>query len=265
MTRPADVTGTPGGDEGAFVWADRSDTVNQFASSGPNQFLVRAKGGIAFNGKPNSNAVEFSIYGNNNGSSNVDLYMQPGGGNFGYLFVVDGTQQSDTNWTLYHSNANGTFTRRLQVTPTGFLGINRGGSAISTPIVVGTSGSTGNGANLTAGGVWTNASSRTFKHDFQALDADEVLQRVLELSIQSWRYKDSDEGRHLGPVAEDFSDAFGLGDDAQHIATVDEEGVALAAIQGLAQRLERQRELQSRLEARLGELEAELRSARGEK
>lgn len=38
---------------------------------------------------------------------------------------------------------------------------------------------------------------------------------------------------HLGPMAQDFHAAFNVGMDDKHMATVDEEGVALAAIQGL--------------------------------
>ena len=44
--------------------------------------------------------------------------------------------------------------------------------------------------------------------------------------------------RHLVPVAEDFPAAFGLGEGATHIASLDSGGVALAAIQGLNARLE---------------------------
>ncbi|HZT21418.1 MAG TPA: tail fiber domain-containing protein, partial [Verrucomicrobiae bacterium] len=45
--------------------------------------------------------------------------------------------------------------------------------------------------------------------------------------------------KHLGPMAQDFHAAFGLnGSDDKHISTVDEGGVALAAIQGLNQKLE---------------------------
>ncbi|RME90510.1 MAG: hypothetical protein D6766_13150, partial [Verrucomicrobia bacterium] len=39
-------------------------------------------------------------------------------------------------------------------------------------------------------------------------------------------------------MAQDFHAAFGLGTDDRHIATVDADGVALAAIQGLNQKLE---------------------------
>src|SRR5262249_24529273 len=39
--------------------------------------------------------------------------------------------------------------------------------------------------------------------------------------------------RHMGPMAQDFRAAFGLGEDDTTISVVDEQGVALAAIQGL--------------------------------
>src|SRR5262249_13907438 len=67
----------------------------------------------------------------------------------------------------------------------------------------------------------------------------QVLDRLLSVPVQSWQYK-SDAGgiRHIGPVAQDFYAAFAVGDDDRHISTVDEGGVALAAIQGLNQKLE---------------------------
>ena len=37
----------------------------------------------------------------------------------------------------------------------------------------------------------------------------------------------------MGPVAQDFRAAFGLGEDDKHISTVDAAGVALAAMQTL--------------------------------
>jgi hypothetical protein len=40
---------------------------------------------------------------------------------------------------------------------------------------------------------------------------------------------------HIGPVAQDFHATFGLGHDERYIGTIDADGVALAAIQGLHQ------------------------------
>ncbi|HZI31117.1 MAG TPA: tail fiber domain-containing protein, partial [Candidatus Binatia bacterium] len=82
-------------------------------------------------------------------------------------------------------------------------------------------------------------SDRSVKRDFQAVNTRDVLDKVAALPIQSWAYTYDQTRRHIGPVAQDFYSAFGLnGDDDKHIATVDADGVALAAIQGLNQKLE---------------------------
>ena len=76
-------------------------------------------------------------------------------------------------------------------------------------------------------------SSREIKTDFAELDGKEVLAKLAEVPITSWRFKTDNEGdRHVGPVAEDFHAAFQIGDD-KTIANTDADGVALAAIQGL--------------------------------
>ena len=41
--------------------------------------------------------------------------------------------------------------------------------------------------------------------------------------------------RHLGPMSQDFYEAFGLGQDDKMISMLDAQGVSLAAIQGLDQ------------------------------
>ena len=80
---------------------------------------------------------------------------------------------------------------------------------------------------------WINYSDRNGKQNFQPVTGREVLAKVAALPISRWTYKDSDGSAHLGPVAQDFHAAFGLGAGDTSIATVDAEGVALAAIQGL--------------------------------
>jgi hypothetical protein len=106
-------------------------------------------------------------------------------------------------------------------------------------LTVGDATHEGGGAYLSSGGVWTNASSRTFKDDFGSVDVGAVLEKLVSVPVQTWFYKQSHgEGRHIGPFAEDFAAAFGYGKDDQHIATVDESGVTIAAIQGLNQKVE---------------------------
>ena len=68
-----------------------------------------------------------------------------------------------------------------------------------------------------------------------------MLSALASLPVSEWSYtSDPDGARHVGPMAQDFNAAFGLGADDKHIATVDADGVALAAIQGLNQKLQQQ-------------------------
>ena len=69
------------------------------------------------------------------------------------------------------------------------------------------------------------------------MSSREVLEKVAALPISRWNFKGDAETPHVGPMAQDFHAAFRLGTDERHIATVDADGVALAAIQGLNQKL----------------------------
>jgi len=110
--------------------------------------------------------------------------------------------------------------------------------------------------NIYATGTITPNSDRNLKTDFAAVDAAAVLARVARLPIQQWRFKAEPEGvKHFGPMAQDFRAAFGLGEIPTAIATVDADGVALAAIQGLNQKLEQKETEITELKARLERLE----------
>lgn len=96
---------------------------------------------------------------------------------------------------------------------------------------------TSTGAYLSDGGVWTNVSDRNRKENFEDEDGEAVLERIARLPIQSWSFKGEDPSvRHLGPMAQDFYAAFGLGSDDKTIPTVDIDGVNLLAIQALEAR-----------------------------
>jgi hypothetical protein len=98
-------------------------------------------------------------------------------------------------------------------------------------------------------GTWSSLSDRNAKENFTPADARKILDKVAALPLASWNYKAQDKSiRHLGPVAQDFHTAFGVGESDRTITTVDADGVALAAIQGLNQKLE------EKLEAKDAEL-----------
>ena len=152
------------------------------------------------------------------------------------------------------------------------IGVNTG---IRFPIPGGTrtilaesQGITING-NVTAT-AFNTGSDRNLKEQFSAIDAREILERVVRLPISSWKFKEDAATRHIGPMAQDFYAAFGVGADERHIATVDADGVALAAVQGLNQKLnERDAEIQTlksqneSLEKRLTNLELLIKSGAG--
>lgn len=113
------------------------------------------------------------------------------------------------------------------------------------------------GAVLPSGsGSWAILSDRAAKERFAAVDGREILARLARLPIYTWNYRAQDPAiRHIGPTAQDFYTAFQVGEDDTHIATVDADGVALAAIQGLYQVTQEQAAQIAELEARLAALE----------
>lgn len=102
-------------------------------------------------------------------------------------------------------------------------------------------------------------SDRNLKTDFAEIDPAQVLSRVVELPITTWRYrKDGAEVRHLGPMAQDFHAAFGLWDTDKMIFPLDASGVSFAAIQALNARLVAAEADNEALRARLERLERAL-------
>ena len=103
--------------------------------------------------------------------------------------------------------------------------------------------STSTGAMLSTGGVWVNVSDVNRKHLFGNISGESILERLKRIPIQEWSYKTEPANvRHIGPTAQDFSKAFGLGVNDVTIGTVDADGVALACIQALEKRTEDQAE-----------------------
>ncbi len=108
--------------------------------------------------------------------------------------------------------------------------------------ISGVTGEPLNGVKLNpGGGTWLNLSDKNAKENVQPVDTEAALEEVLALPIHTWNYKTQDPAvRHMGPMAQDFHAAFGLGSDERHIGSVDADGAALAAIQGLHRRMLRE-------------------------
>mgnify|MGYP006278502495 CR=1 FL=1 len=110
-------------------------------------------------------------------------------------------------------------------------------------------------------GSWTQGSSRAIKSTIEPVDPGQVLSGVEDLEVSTWEYDANAGVTHMGPMAEEFADQFDLGDDETMISTVDADGVAFAAIQGLCERLEAKDERIDELEARLAKLEEQVGTA----
>lgn len=81
---------------------------------------------------------------------------------------------------------------------------------------------------------YNQLSDRNAKENLKVVDGAQLLVALAALPISSWNYRNQMSSvRHIGPMAQDFRTAFGLGEDNKHIAVIDSEGVALAAIQQL--------------------------------
>jgi hypothetical protein len=191
---------------GAFVWADSQNA--NFASAGDNTFNVRAEGGVHLND-------DTSQFFGSTTRQMINLY----GTTYG-IGVQSGTEYFRSNtrfsWFLDGTHSN------TQNDP------GAGGTVIMTLTSSG----------LTVNGVFVSSSDRNVKFGFAPVDPKEVLEKVATLPITRWHFTNDLSTAHIGPVAQDFYAAFGVGPDDKHIATVDADGVALAAIQGLNQKME---------------------------
>ena len=121
------------------------------------------------------------------------------------------------------------------------------------------------GVNLPAnGGAWSNLSDARMKANFRDLDGEDVLAKLARIPIREWNYISQDASiRHVGPTAQDFHAAFGLGEDERRISTLDPDGISLKAIQALDARTQgaqheiaRLKDENAALRAELGELRA---------
>ena len=87
-------------------------------------------------------------------------------------------------------------------------------------------------------GSWSSVSDRNTKENFQGVDLARCPGAAVTLPIADVELQGTGCAiRHIGPMAQDFHAAFGVGEDDKHIATIDADGVLFAAVQGLHQML----------------------------
>lgn len=217
---------------GAFVWSDSQNA--SFASSDVNTFNIRAEGGVHLNADTSQ-------------------------------FFGSATRQMLNLWGSAYGIGVQSSTHYSRTDSSGSFSWFRGGTHVNTANSPGAGGT--EMMRLTSGGLRVNgtfvsASDRNIKENFQSVDPRQVLEKVVTLPISQWSYKEDPTSQHLGPMAQDFYAAFAVGPDDKHIATVDADGVALAAIQGLNRKVEDQAKALRERNTRLAKLESELADLR---
>jgi trimeric autotransporter adhesin len=196
-----------------FVWGDSAmDPSPQiFASTGTNQFLIRARGGVGIGTAAPKGPVHI-----------LQTGIPPAGLDSWNNGLLLGIQKTDGyKWIQSYGGP-------LTLNPLGNnVGINKPDPATALDV---------NG--VVTATTFAPSSDRNLKENLSSVQPREVLDKVVGLTVSCWNFKGEEATRHVGPMAQDFYEAFGLGADNKHIATVDADGVALAAIQGLNQKLE---------------------------
>ncbi|WP_407555520.1 tail fiber domain-containing protein [Streptomyces sp. Pv4-95] len=93
-------------------------------------------------------------------------------------------------------------------------------------------------------------------HHSAAVNGFQVLEAALALPVSTWRYHwDPAQVRHLGPMAQDWWDAFGVGENNKTICCTDTNGVAIVCIQALHRLLKESQQETAQLRERLDQLE----------
>jgi len=168
---------------------------------------------------------------------------------------------ANTDGCFVFSDKSSTNSTSCGLTPNQFVVRSLGGVYLLTG---GASDASYTGAALLPGATaWTTYSDRAGKANVVAVDPGAVLRKLAELPIATWNWQSQEEGvRHMGPMAQDFHAAFGLGETPRGISTVDADGVALAAIQGLYAMMQSQAAMNEAKDRRIESLERELAAIR---
>jgi hypothetical protein len=131
------------------------------------------------------------------------------------------------------------------------------GSATSATDIILARTNSGGYCGFNSAGQSFNASDRTVKENFESVSNAEILEKLVAMPITKWNFKKSDETvKYVGPMAQDFHAAFGLGGSNERVIhATNAQGITMAALQGLNTKVE---DKSKALEAKLDALEARI-------
>jgi hypothetical protein len=204
-------------------------------------------------------SVAFGTVSQANGVDSVAMGVRvAAGGDYSVVLGSDAVAQAAASGTFIFAD-HSTLTDFVGFAPNEFLVRAAGGVGFYTNAALTT------GLRLApSGSQWLGVSDVNTKEHFRDVSGEDVLRKVAAMPVREWSYKAQDASiRHMGPTAQDFHAAFGLGEDPLRIGTMDADGVALAAVKALESRtreIERLKTENAALAARLAVVEQALAS-----
>lgn len=235
----------------SFVWSDGGSifgNVANYSSSADGQFMVHADGGVQFDA---TNGVVMNVAGSS-GLNPAALYVNSTSANGVGMYIAQAS--TDSSLVLANSRASGELIKGFGPNSVQVFQLDTEGEV--------TFGNSSYGNNdqvswqLGQGG-WSFSCDRNLKDRFEPVNPALVLDKVVRLPLSEWSYKGRPQ-RHIGPVAQDFHALFPLNNDDKSINDLDLHGVALAAIQGLNQKLQEKDAEIDALKQRVAALEREM-------
>jgi hypothetical protein len=233
------------GDQGTFTWADSYQVsqnesgpacpnypvqptctivaVPTYASTGPNEFLVRANGGFALNDVPINSRVAMTIEATAANPGYADVFLHQANLETGILLGVgDATSASNNDAAFYVDQYNGSSQKRR-------MSIDGGGNVTVSAQ-----------AYKPGGGSWAASSDGRLKKNVQPLS--HALDRLLALRGVTFEYAQPDANMHpagtfTGFIAQEVQPAFPswIGHDAQGYLTVGPQGFEALTVEALRQ------------------------------
>ena len=211
---------------------------------GPYQGLVYLSNTIDDNTNKVSRMVlnhytnaELPVYLFGAASTATDNFVAFGGGN------TIGNAATQIDLFTAETTTTPVGTPRLTIIGNGYVGI--GIQTPSNPLEM------ASGAHVTAGGVWTNASSRKYKDNIEALATEEALDTLKELNPVKFVYKKDMTEKHVGFISEEVPEL---------IATKDREGLSpMDIVAVLTKVVQEQQKTISTLREELNELKGKVR------
>jgi len=233
------LSGDVDGDNGSFVWADSTSFGEFFVSTGPNQFLIKATGGVGINAAPTAGNTELSVFGSLDAGGYANLFLRQNQADRGGMLISAGDASSGgNNAALYFDQFKpdtpiGGQLRRMEIDNGGRLRV-----YVDGPI------------KPTAGS-WSAPSDARLKHDIVPLSG--ALDRLLALRGVSFAYNEDapshyfTPGTHTGFVAQDVAKVYPewVSADAQGYLLVGPQGFEAIAVEALRElRDDHQRQLE---------------------